>query len=319
MKICILGCGAYGSALATVLNENNNVFMWTPFEEEAKELNKSRIPKTLPNVKLDKKINISNDIKQATNKADFILLATPVEFIRETLNKVKEYIKDKPIIIASKGIEQNSSLFINQIVENIIKTDNIAVISGPSFAIDVANKVPVGVTLASKNIKTTNLVIKAFDNSHFKLEITEDIIGTEICGSIKNIIAIASGMIKGMKLPESTEALLITKSIKDIQKLIIDLGGNKETILSLAGIGDLILTTTSPKSRNYSLGLLIGSNKEEEIKNYINNNTVEGLYTLKSIYNLIQKENIDIPLINLINDIINKKKKPYDLINFLIN
>ncbi len=319
MKIFVLGSGAYGTALSLILNENKNkVTMWCAFEEEKENMLKTRESSKLPGVKIPESINITTSF-EAMKESDFILIAIPTAFVSSTLEKAKDYLQDKPIVIASKGIEQNTCLFVNEIVEKIVGTDNIAVFSGPSFAVDVAEKVPVGLTLACQNKKTTDLVVSAFVNDHFKLRVCSDIIGTEICGSIKNVIAIASGILAGMKMPESTSAMFITESIHDIKELIKGLGGDGNTILSFAGFGDLLLTATSPKSRNYSFGYLIGSGaSREEVDNYIKNTTIEGLYTLKSIDMLIADKNVKMPIIQLIDDIVYGNKEPKDLIEFLI-
>ena len=320
MKVCILGCGAYGSALAAILSENKNeVTCWTAFKEEAKQLTETRIATTLPEVKLPNDIIFTTSLKEASKDADFVVIAIPTAFVTETLEKAKPYIKNKPICIASKGIEQNTCLFVSEIVEKVLETDNIAAFSGPSFAIDVASKVPIGVTLACQNRETTELILKAFSNKHFKLRVCSDLIGTEICGAIKNVIAIAAGIIDGMGMPESTKAMFITESIHDIKELINGLGANGDTITSFAGFGDLLLTCTSPKSRNFSFGHLIGSGaSKEEIDKYIKSTTIEGLYTLKSIKGLIEGKTVEMPIIDLIEEIIYGDKKPKDLINFLI-
>lgn len=320
MKICVLGSGAYGSALATILDENgNDVVMWTRFEKEAMEMTSTHKCSKLPGVVLSSSIKITSNLEEACKNAAFIVIAIPTAFVSGVLRDSKEYIKDKPIVIASKGIEQDSQLFVSDMVDDILETDNIAALSGPSFAIDVANKVPVGITLACQHKETIELVTKAFCNSHFKLRVCSDIIGTEICGAIKNVIAIAAGILDGMGMPESTSAMFITESIHDIKSLIKGLGGDGSTILSFAGFGDLLLTATSPKSRNYSFGHLIGSGASQvETDEYIENTTIEGLYTLKSIHQLIENRNVEMPIIDLIQEIIYGDKKPEDLINFLI-
>ncbi len=320
MKICVLGSGAYGSALAVILNENkNNVYLWSPIKKEIQTFKENREPLKLPGVKLDENIIITNNIEEATYNANLIVLAIPTAYVRSTIKKIKNYIKDKPICIASKGIEQETCAFVNEIILEELNSNNIAIISGPSFAIDVANKVPVGLTLACKSKETTELVYNAFSNSHFKLRICSDIIGTEICGAIKNVIAIAAGMLKGMNMPESTSAMLITESVHDIKDLIKGLGGDGDTISSFAGFGDLLLTATSTKSRNFSFGILIGSGaSKEEIKSYIENTTIEGLYTLTSIKKLLVSINTQMPIVELLYSIIYENKKPKDLIKFLI-
>ena len=173
--------------------------------------------------------------------------------------------------------------------------------------------------MATKNKKTAALIHQGLENKTLKLRDTDDLVGTEICGSIKNVIAIAAGMIDGMGLPESTQAMLITESLHDIKELIKALGGDGKTILSFAGFGDLLLTCTSTKSRNFSFGRLIGSGtSKDEIDNYINNTTIEGLYTLKSIHKLIKNKKVDIPIIDLIHDIVFYDKDPNEIKRFLI-
>ena len=320
MKVTVLGAGAYGCALAGILNENKNeVVIWTPFEKEVKELTETRTSPKLPSIEINNKIKITSDLEQSLNKTSLIVIAIPTAFLSSSIKKVKKYYEDTPICIATKGIEQDTHLFVYDVVKNILKTEKIAVISGPSFAIDIANNYPVGLTLACQDKETIELTFKALVNNHFKLRKSYDIIGTELCGSVKNIIAIASGILAGLGMPESTSAMLITESLHDIKALIKGLGGDGSTVLSYAGFGDLLLTATSSKSRNYSFGYLIGSKaSKEEINNYIKNTTIEGLYTLKSISELVTNKDVDMPIINLMEQIIYQNKNPEELINFLI-
>ena len=320
MKITVLGAGAYGCALAKILDENNNnVTLWTPFENEEKNIKETKTTPKLPNIKLSSTINITTNLDKALDKTQLIVIALPTAFLSNTIKKVKKYYQDTPICIATKGIEQGTNLFVYDVVKNILNTEKIAVISGPSFAIDIANDCPVGLTLACQDKETIELTNQALANNHFKLRKSHDIIGTELCGSIKNIIAIASGILKGLNMPESTSAMLITESLHDIKALIKGLGGDGSTVLSYAGFGDLLLTATSPKSRNYYFGYLIGKGaSKEEIDNYIKNTTIEGLYTLKSICELVNNKDVDMPIINLMEQIIYHNKDPKELINFLI-
>lgn len=322
MNVTILGTGAYGLALAMMFLKNkNNILMWTKFEEEKNELEKTRKnEKVLKNVKIPKEIKFTTDLESALKDAQIVVIAIPTAFIEETIIEIKKYIrKNQYILIASKGIEQNRCLFIHEIVSNVLSTSKYAVISGPSFAKDMALNEPIGLSLASKNKITTRIIKKALENDSLKLRESRDVIGLEVCGSIKNVIAIASGMIYGMNYSDSTKAMFITESLNDIKELVFALGGTKKTILSFAGFGDILLTCTSPNSRNFTLGYLIGQNKsKKEIDDYINSTTIEGLYTLKSIYKLIKHKKVKIPIINLIYDIIYKDKKAQDLIEFLI-
>ena len=322
MKVTILGSGAYGIALALMLNENKcEITMWERFDDKAQELIKTREnKKVLPGVKIPENIKITSDLEESMKNSELIIIAIPAGFVDEVSVKMENYItKEQHICIASKGIEQDTCLFVDDVVKKYIKTRRIAVISGPSFAIDIAKYVPIGLTLSSKNKQTIKVCKKALENRNLKLRENNDIIGTEICGSIKNVIAIASGMIDGMGLPESTQAMFITESLHDIKELIKALGGDGKTILSFAGFGDLLLTCTSTKSRNFRFGKLIGEKKsKEEINEFINSTTIEGLYTLKSIHKLIKNKKVDIPIIDLIYDIVFNDENPDEIKRFLI-
>lgn len=322
MKVTILGTGAYGLALSKILIDNNqDVVMWTTFEKEKEELIHTRMSSKLKDFKLDNKVKITTSLQEAIINSELIVIAIPTEFISNVCKEMKKYIKkDQHICIASKGIEQNSFLFISDIIKKEIKTKNIGVISGPSFAIDLVKSVPIGLSCASKNKNTIKKIKLAFSNNHFNLYSTNDIIGIEICGAIKNVVALASGMIEGMGYPISTQALFITKSLQDIQKLIYELGGSKNTVQSLAGFGDILLTCTSSKSRNYTYGKMIGNNSSvKELEDYKKSFTIEGIYTLKSIYKLIIDQEIDIPLINIIYDIIFNNSSKDKLIQYLLS
>lgn len=323
MKVTILGGGAYGIALSLMFNKNNcDITIWEKFEESAKKLRETREnTKVLPGVKIPNNIKIESNLEKCIKNSEIIVIAIPAAFVNDVAKELALYINKKKqhICIATKGIEQGTCLFIEDVIQKHIKTKKIAVISGPSFAVDITNNVPIGLTIASKCKKTSKLIHKGLENDTLKLRDTNDIIGTEICGSIKNVIAIASGMISGMGLPESTQAMFITESLHDIKELIKALGGDGKTILSFAGFGDLLLTCTSTKSRNFTLGYKIGSGEsKEQLEEYINSTTIEGLYTLKSIHKLIRHKRVRIPIIDLIYDIVFKERNPQEIKKFLI-
>ena len=322
MKVTILGTGAYGISLALMFNKNTkDITMWTKFDKELEMLEKEREnKKVLPNVIIPNNIIFSNNMEDAIRDSKLIVIAIPAAFCDDVFKELKNYIKkEQHIVIATKGIENDTCLFIVDVLEKYIKTKNVAVISGPSFAIDIASNVPIGLTLATKNKKTEELVKTYLQNDVLKLRHTTDIIGTEICGSIKNVIAIAAGMLDGLNMPESTQAMFITESLHDIKELIKALGGDGKTILSFAGFGDLLLTCTSTKSRNFRFGLMIGQNKsKKEIQEFIDNTTIEGLYTLKSIHKLLHHKKVNIPIIDLIYDIVFNDVNPNELKKFLI-
>lgn len=322
MKVTVLGGGAYGIALSLMLYKNNcDTTIWEKIDTTREMLIKKRENKNvLQGIKIPNDIKIEGNLEKAVMDSDLIIFAIPAGFVDSVSLELSNYLKDNQhICLASKGIEQDTCLFVDDVLKKYIKTKNLAVISGPSFAIDIANNNPIGLTLATKNKTTCEIVHKALENDTLKLRDTEDITGVEICGSIKNVIAIASGILCGMDLPESTQAMFITESLHDIKSLIKALGGDGKTILSFAGFGDLLLTCTSTKSRNFTFGKMIGERKsKKEIDEYIAITTIEGLYTLKSIHKLIKNKKVDIPIIDLIHDIVFYDEDPNKIKSFLI-
>lgn len=323
MNISVIGTGAYGLALATVLskNENNKIIMWSENIDNVNELKTSRtLKKAIPELVMPEGIDYTTSIEKVCKNADIIFIVVAAKYVDDIVNYIKPYYKKTThICIASKGIEQDTCDFLHDIVLDNIKTRRLAVISGPSFAIDIVNNEPVGLSIASNNNVSIKTIKKALCNETFKLRETDDIVGIEICGSIKNVIAIAAGIIHGLGYSESTQAFLINESMHDIKELIHKLGGKKNTILSFAGVGDLILTCSSTKSRNYSFGIVVAQAKDKnEITTYLENNTVEGFYTLKSIYKLIKRKKVKMPIIDLIYKIIINGEEPESLIRFLI-
>lgn len=321
MNITILGTGAYGLALSSMFLENNcNVKMWTNSEEEKNRLEKDRCNKiALPDYIISDKILITTNLENAVSNANVIVIAIPVKFVTNVVKELKKYYQKKQhICIASKGIEQGSCLFISSIIKKNINTNKICVISGGTFAVDIIKKIPSGLSLASKNKSTINIMKKKLQNEYLKLVPTADIFGVEMYGAIKNVIAIASGIIDGMGFPETTKYMFITKALNDIVNLIYKMGGNKKTILTYAGIGDLLLTCNSIKSRNYSFGKMIGEKiSKEVIDEYRNNTTIEGLYALKSIYDLIHRKKIKMPIVDIIYDIVYNNKNINLLLDYL--
>ncbi len=323
MNIAILGTGAYGLSLSLMFHKNNcNIRMWTKFEEEKKMLETNRENSDrLPGVKIPLEVSFTTDMKECIDGAELIVIAVPAGFVDSVSSELKYCIKkEQHICIASKGIERDTCSFVYDIMSRYIKTDKIAVISGPSFAVDIASNCPIGLSLATKNKETEEILRKTLQNDYLKLRTTEDIVGVEICGSIKNVIAIAAGMLDGMGFPESTQAMFITESLNDIKNLIAALGGNAKTILSFAGFGDLLLTATSTKSRNFKFGTLLGSGAPKDVVNdYMNKTTIEGLYTLNSIYKLLKDKKVEMPIIDLIYDIIYEGENPKKLARFLVD
>ena len=293
MKIGILGTGAYGFGLATAIRENkHDIIMWTAFEKEMESIVTTKKVAALPGFVVPDDIKITTSLQDAVKGRDLLIIAIPAPYVDKVFSDLKLVIDENThICIACKGIEENTGLFINEVLEKHIKTDRIGVISGPSFAVDLVDYSTCGLTLATKNEKTAQIIKMALENNYVRLRVTDDIIGTEICGAIKNVIAIASGMLDGLKAKESTRAMLLTEALHDMEKIIVEFGGKERTILSYAGFGDLLLTCSSEKSRNYRFGKLLGQGvSSEEIDDFLAKNTVEGYNTSNCIYKLLKEK-----------------------------
>ena len=316
MKISIIGSGAFGLALATMFNknENNNIYIWSKFQEEIDNLKNEN---KFMNVDLSKKYNYTTNMEECLNNSNLIIIAIPVAFINDTTKLIKEYYNNIPILVASKGIEQKTNLFAIDIVKNIINTNDIGVISGGTFAIDMLQNKPMGLTLATTSNILKETINKTLKNENLDIQYTKDIIGTELCGSYKNIIAIASGIITGLEYGDSSKFYIITKAIYELENIIVSLHGDKETILSYAGIDDIYMTCSSTNSRNFTLGTLIGKRKQKEIEDYKQKNTIEGLYTTKSIYELLDDKKINSKFINIMYEILYNNKDVTLLIDYL--
>lgn len=323
MNIGLIGSGSYSQAMMLMLHKNNNnITVWTSNEDKYKEYKKNkRIKSVIEDVKIPKDIILTNNLEELCKDKDIIFIMTTATYVGQVCNDISKYINSKTIVcIASKGIENNSCAFLSDVAQSKLKTKHIAIISGPSFAIDMAKGYPVGLSIASHSKKAIKLIKKTLVSDSVKLRETNDLIGIQICGSIKNVIAIAAGMLSGMGYPESTQSFLITESLNDIKELIKSLGGNPKTCLSYAGVGDLLLTCTSVKSRNFKFGVMIGKGMTREEKNiFLENNTVEGYYTLHSIYKLIKTNKIKMPIINTIYNIIVNNQNPSLLVKLLMN
>ena len=321
MKITIIGTGAYSIAIALMLakKKNNYIVMWSENSNLVDDYQKNHQTPIFPKLKMPNNIEITNSYQEALKETNLIFLITSAKYIIDVCKNMELYYKNTPICITSKGIHHESLSTLADLVKKRLKTNNIAVISGPTFAIDLVNENPCALAIAGFNKKTVSLVIENLQNTTLKLRYSSDIKGIQLCGSLKNIIAIAAGILKGLGCTESTRAFLINEAVHDLKEMIHALGGKKKTILSYAGIGDLLLTCSSEKSRNFSFGEVIGRTKDKnKIQDYLDNFTVEGYYTLLSISKLLEKRGINIPLIKTIYNIVYENENPDVLKTFLI-
>ena len=312
MKVAILGAGAYGIALSKVLCKNQHeVFMWTKFDEEKEMLLSFREnKKLLPGVKLDDNVLITTDIKKCIEGSKVIFLAIPMEALRSVLVLLEKIIENNQILcITSKGIEPKTGLFPSEVIKDVLDFENVVMLSGPSFAIELANGAETGFVVASLTEECASIVKNTLENERIVIEESLDIDGVQILATTKNIYAILLGILEGRGVSESTRASVLKCIINDSRKLLELLGGTRKTAYSYAGLGDLLLTCMSNKSRNFSFGENIAKTKNiDEAMKAQNLKTIEGLSSLKVIYDLLQKSNIKIKSIDFVYDIVYKNQ-----------
>lgn len=316
MNIGIIGTGAYAIALASILENYHKITMWTKLENEYLELNKYHTNQKVLNYKLNPKIEFTMDIKKVVLNKDIVILAIPAIFVKDTIFDMKSYVTNQTILIATKGLEKYTNSFINEFIQKEFQTTHIACISGPSFAKDIIKKEPFALTLASKNKKSLDLCCQMFlPITYLKLDIIKDILGCELCGILKNIVAILAGILEGMNLSPSTKAKFFVEASKEMQRIIKKLGGEENTFFTYAGLGDLVLTTTSPDSRNYTFGLLIGSGGN--YSEYKEKTTIEGLENLVAMNHILKQKNIYSPIIDILFKIVYLQESKDLIIDYL--
>jgi glycerol-3-phosphate dehydrogenase (NAD(P)+) len=303
-RVGVVGAGAWGTALAKLLADKGFVLDLWVFEKEVKEqIEKERENKAfLPNIKLPDTIIPSNDLEIVVSEKDLVLVVVPSHCMRDVADRMKDFINPGTIVVtASKGIENKTHLTMTQILAekiNFIPKENFAVLSGPSFAEEVASKVPTVVAAASFSREVAEYVQKIFSCATFRVYVNDDPVGTQIGGAMKNVLAIAAGICDGMKMGLNPRAALITRGLAEMNRLGIKLGADPLTLAGLAGVGDLLLTCTGDLSRNYTVGKQIGEGKKiDEIISEMRM-VAEGVKTTKSVYNLSKKLGVDLPICN---------------------
>ena len=306
-KVTVLGGGGWAIALAKVLHENGNeVTIWSFLQKEVDELTSERENKTsLPGVKIPEEIFITNDIKEAVKDSEMIVMAVASSFVRSTAKSLKSCIQEGQIIVdVAKGIEDSTLYTMTEIIEEELPEAEAVVLSGPSHAEEVGRQIPTVVVVGAKTKETALKVQSIFANHYFRTYASPDRKSIELGGSLKNVIALAAGIIDGLGYGDNTEAALITRGIKEITHLGVAMGGHSRTFSGLSGIGDLIVTCNSKHSRNRRAGVLIGRGYtlDEAIKEV--NMVVEGAVSAKAALTLAKKYNVSMPIVEMVNEVI---------------
>jgi glycerol-3-phosphate dehydrogenase (NAD(P)+) len=316
MKISVLGAGGWGTTLAILLHYNgHNVTLWEYKKSYARQLIKKRINSDyLPGIKIPKEILITSDIEEISDNKNLIVLAVPSQFLRSVMEQVNyKSIEDTILVSVSKGIENKSLMTMSQMVKDVfphISKNQIGVISGPSHAEEVSRMIPTAVVAASSDIETSKAIQAAFMTSYFRVYASTDILGVELGGAFKNIIAIGAGIIDGAGFGDNTKAAIMTRGVAEISRLGLALGARPETFAGLSGMGDLIVTCMSRHSRNRFVGEQIGKGKK--LKQILNSmdQVAEGVETTRSAKQLAAKRGIETPITNEVYKILFEDKDP---------
>ena len=319
-NIAIIGSGTWGVALAMHLsNIGHNVKLWAFMQEEADNINIERKCKFLPDVRINDNITCYTDIQKVVEGTDMILHVTPSKFVRETIKKYKDYVTNQPIIMCAKGFEAETLCTLSQIIEQEMPNSKYGIFSGPSHAEEVSVGIPTAIVIASKDEEVCNLVQETFMNEKMRVYTSDDVIGVELGGALKNIIAFCAGVAAGIGLGDNTFAALITRGLAELSRLGVELGGQKETLYGLSGLGDLIVTCLSEHSRNRKAGKLIGQGKTlEETKKEVGM-TIESIDNILVAHELGKIHNIEMPIVEAVYGILYNGLKPEEAVNMLMN
>lgn len=320
-NIAIIGSGSWGMALALVLHRNgHNIKMWSYNKEEADSINDKKKCILLPNAVIPDNIVCYTDLEETILDTDIILIVTPSKAVRTTVNNLKSYVTDNQIFLScSKGMEAETEMNFSDIIKEILPNNNVAVLSGPSHAEEVAENVPTAVVIASENEEILPELQKVFMNETFRVYTNSDVIGVELGGSFKNIIALCCGIAIGLDFGDNTIAAIITRGLLEISRIGVEAGADIQTFYGLTGLGDLFVTCSSKHSRNRKCGILIGKGKsiEEAIKEV--GMVVEGINAVDGAYKLANKYNVPAPIINEMYELVHNNKDPRQATMDLMN
>ena len=319
MNIAIIGSGSWGVALAVHLASiGNNVKIWSFMEEERDLINNERKCKFLPGVTLSENIYCSTDFEEVIKDSKMILHVTPSKFTRNIFKQYKQYVGNKPVIICSKGFEKETLETLDEVILEEMPTAKVGALSGPSHAEEVSIAIPTALVIASKHQNILKMVQDAFMSEKMRIYTSNDVKGVELGGALKNIIAFCSGAAAGIGLGDNSFAALITRGLKEIVRLGVELGGKEETFYGLSGLGDLIVTCLSEHSRNRKAGYLIGQGKSlEETKKEVGM-VIESVDNIEVAYELGKLHNIEMPIVETVYKVLYENLNPQEAVKNLM-
>ena len=318
-NIAIIGSGSWGVALAIHLAKlGNNVKVWSFAKEEADLINNEKKCMFLPKAVIPEGVTCTLSYEEAIKDSDFILHVTPSKFTRSTVKEYKQFVKNQPIIICSKGFEKESLSTLDEVFKSEMPNTKIGVLSGPSHAEEVSLGIETAMVIASEHRDVQEMIQNTFMCDKMRIYTSEDVKGVEIGGALKNILAFCSGLLTQMGLGDNSFAALLTRGLYEITRLGVAMGGNKDTFYGLSGFGDLLVTCLSEHSRNRKAGRLIGSGKSlEETKKEVGM-TIESIDNIEVAYELAKKYNVEMPIVNAVYDVLYNNLKPADAVKALM-
>ena len=326
MKIGVLGAGTWGMALARMLaNDSYDVTVWSAIEDEIDELDRNRVHKNLPGMIVPDSIVFTKDIEEVCKDKKILLFAVPSVYVRSTTEKARDYIPDGQVIVdVAKGIEAATLFTMSQVIEDALndgKHNNVKVValSGPTHAEEVAKDLPTTIVSASRDEESAKLVQDIFMNTCMRVYTNDDVLGVELCGALKNIMALAAGISAGLGYGDNAKAAIITRGMVEMTRLGLAMGAKQETFAGLAGVGDLIVTATSMHSRNNRCGMLIGQGvKPDEAVKQVGM-VVEGINALPAAMKLMDKYKVEMPITMMVNAVANEKIDPSSAVSALMS
>lgn len=320
-KICVLGAGSWGTALALVVAKKGyDVSMWTLNEEQCKRINSTRENKDyLPGIFIPQNINVTTSLEEAILNSSIIVLAVPSQAIRSICKQMKPYVNEKQILVdVAKGLEKGTGLRLSEVCESELPECKYVVLSGPSHAEEVSRDIPTTVVVASEDLEAAEKVQDIFMSPKFRVYTNPDVVGVELGGALKNIIAFGAGICDGLGYGDNAKAALMTRGIREISRLGVALGAKTSTFSGLSGIGDLIVTCTSMHSRNRRAGILIGQGKslDETLKEV--KMVVEGITATEVAHEVANKLNIEMPITSAIYSVLHSGANPDEVVDELM-
>lgn len=305
-KVSIIGGGSWGIALAVLLHKNGHeITVWSALEAEVEMLRENREHKMMPGVLLSEDILCTGDEREAVEGKDLLVMAVASSYTRKTANQLSSLVAEgQKILNVAKGIEEGTLMTLSEIIEQEIPQADVAVMSGPSHAEEVGRGIPTTIVVGAKSKATAEYIQSLFMNEVFRVYVSSDILGMELGGSLKNVVALAAGIADGLGYGDNTKAALITRGITEIARLGTAMGGKFETFCGLTGIGDLIVTCASMHSRNRRAGILIGQGKTYEEAMDEVKMVVEGVYSAKAAMELAAKYHVQLPIIEQVNQVL---------------